>query len=156
MARGLLSTMNSIAREAERAARARARAQAQFLREQERHQRLEDRIRRQNHLEGRIAEVEKANTALGQQLEQLQEILSSSLDKDPAVDFSTLLKHPQDSDLDSDPRLVLPKEPRRDDFMPAELGFLARLLPGVARRHRTKVAEAERLYSSKLANFEEI
>jgi restriction system protein len=144
-----MSTMNSIAREAERASRARARAQAQF-------QRLEEKIRKQNHLDGRIAEVENANTALGQQLDQLQEILSSSLHADPTIDFSTLLKHPQDSDLDSDTRLVLPKEPRREDFMPAQPGLLARLIPGAAHRHRTKVAEAERLYLSQLANFEEI
>src|SRR5262249_47110377 len=145
MARGLLSTMNSIAREADRAARARARAQVQFVREQERRQRLEEKLRKQNHLEGRIAEVEKANTALSQHLDQLQTILSSSLNRDPTINFSSLLKHPKDSDLDSDPGLLLPEEPHREAFMPAAPAFFARLLPGTARRHEAKVAEAERL-----------
>lgn len=156
MARGLLSTMNSIAREAERAARARARAQSQFLKEQERRQRLEEKLRKQNHLESMAAEVEKENAALDQHLNQLRTILSSALDKDSAIDFSSLLKHPQESDLDTDPRLALPEEPHREAFMPAEPGFFSQLLPGTARRHKTKVAEAERLYSSQLAEFEEV
>jgi restriction system protein len=148
--------MNSIAREAERAARARARAQSQFLREQERRHRLEEKLQKQNYLEGKIAEVEKANIALNQHFDQLQTILFHGLNKNPAFDFSSLLKHPKESDLDSDPILVLPAEPRREAFMPAKPGFFARLLPGTARRHKTKVAGAERLYSSQLAEFEEI
>jgi restriction system protein len=156
MARGVLSTINAMAREAERAARAQARARAQFLKDQERRQRLEEKLQKQSYLESRITEVDQANAGLAEQLDRLDDILAICLKRDPSVDFSKLLKYPQEADLDSDPALLLPEEPRRDAFMPTPPGFLARLVPGASRRYSAKVIEAERSYSEQMSHFNDV
>jgi hypothetical protein len=83
MARGIFGAINTMARAAERASREQARERARLVKENERHTRLEEQLGKQNYLQLRIAETEKANVQLAERLEQLRTILFRALDRDP-------------------------------------------------------------------------
>jgi hypothetical protein len=94
MARGIFGAINTMARAAERASREQARESIRLIKENERHvkdnerhARLEEQLGKQNYLQLRNAETEKANAQLAERLEQLHTILFRALDRDPSINF---------------------------------------------------------------------
>jgi restriction system protein len=156
MARGIFGAINTMARAAERASREQARERSRLVKENERHARLEEQLGKQDYLQLRIAETEKANAQLAERLEHLRTILSLALDRDPSINFEKFLKYPKESDLDSDQTLRLFPKPERESFLPKKPAFFAQLIPGANKRFRASVVAAEQCFSEELEGFEEI
>ena len=156
MARGIFGAINTMARAAERASREQARERSRLVKENERHARLEEQLGKQDYLQLRIAETEKANAQLAERLEHLRTILSLALDRDPSINFEKFLKYPKESDLDSDQTLRLFPKPNRESFLPKKPAFIAQLIPGVKKRYRAAVVADEQRFSEELEGFEEI
>jgi restriction system protein len=166
MARGVFGTIYKMARAAERASREQDRERFRLAKEYERHARLEDqpgkqikeheRRARLGRETLRIAQTEKANAQLAERLEQLRTILFYALGRDASINFDNFLKYPEESELDSDESLRLFPKPNRESFLPKKPPFIARLIPGVKKRHRADVVAAEQCFSEELEAFEEI
>lgn len=151
--RSFISSMNRIAREADREARARARAQAAQIREAERQQRLNEKISNQMFDEARVAQVEEENRHLDQIVEALKSILKTGLSRNPLIDVNNLYQRPTDSDLDSDPELKIPPEPQTEDFIPTPPGRVAMLFPWVKSAFEARArAGADRLSRARAAH----
>lgn len=157
MARGIFGAINTMARAAECASREQARESIRLIKENERHvkdnerhARLEEQLGKQNYLQLRKAETEKANAQLAERLEQLCTILFRALDRDPSINFEKFLKYPKESDLDSDQTLRLFPKPNRESYLPKKPAFIARLIPGVRKGYRASVVAAEQCFSQKL------
>jgi hypothetical protein len=142
MARGIFSTINKMARAAERVSRQQERERARIIKEGERRARTEEQERarlnkeyeRQARLEkqrGKQDYYESLNAQLDEQLNDLNTILSSGLNRDPSVDFNKFLKYPTEAGLDSDQALRLIPEPQRKDYLPKKPSSLARLIPWI-------------------------
>ncbi|MGO9235584.1 MAG: restriction endonuclease [Methylocella sp.] len=145
MARGVYDTTNKMARAAERAARERDKERKRLAKEHELYAQQK-----------RIAETEKANAQLEEQLEELRTILFHGLRRDPSINFESFLKYPEESELDSDQTLRLFPKPKRESFLPEKPALFARLIPGVNKRYLASIVAAEQRFSQKLEEFEEI
>ncbi|MBN4096084.1 restriction endonuclease [Methylobacterium sp. OT2] len=167
MARSFISTINRMAREADRARRNQERAQARYARaafqEARAHERAAaqtarqlDKLERQAYLEARQEEAQSENELLTQQIAELNSILGSALSTDLTIDFDALLKHVSDGDLDKEVSLRLTPVPPLDTLLPAPLGFFGRLMPGSQGRHRRLVEQAEASHSALLADLEAV
>ncbi len=98
MARSFISTLNKMAREADRARRNQERAEARYARAAAQEARLQeraaaqtarqlDKLERQAYLEARQEEAQSENDLLAHQIEELNGILRAALSTDLTVDF---------------------------------------------------------------------
>jgi restriction system protein len=140
MTRSFIATMNRVARASGRAARANARLQVAQVREQERHQRLVERVAKQTFHEDRFAQTEEENRRLDETVSALRHILRSGLASEPHVDFSSMYQHPKESALDSNAALRLPQEPFETDYSPKTPGWFGQLFPWVMQRYEEQLA----------------
>jgi hypothetical protein len=99
--------------------------------EQERHQRLVERVAKQTFHEDRFAQTEEENRRLDETVSALRHILRSGLASEPHVDFSSMYQHPKESALDSNAALRLPQEPFETDYSPKTPGWFGQLFPWV-------------------------
>ena len=135
MARGLLQTLNQLAREAERAQKARHRQLA-----------AEEQAQKRFHATSRADSVEQRNALLQEQLAQLDGILVHALAVDNYLNLD-VLKH-----LLQIPRFepgALADEglpPMASEFRPVTPGFFKRLLPGTNKDHKLALARAQDQY----------
>ncbi|HXY98569.1 MAG TPA: hypothetical protein VEI03_01125, partial [Stellaceae bacterium] len=83
MSRSFIAALNRAARASVLAARARARERAAQAREHERRQRLNEKIAKQDYLDGRISEAEEANAHLNEVVNGLKNILRDGLEQNP-------------------------------------------------------------------------
>lgn len=143
--------MNRIARESERAARARVRAQTAQSREQDRRERLNEKLAKQTFYEGRVAQVEEENRRLNDTVTQLEGILRNGLKRNPSVDLSSLYQHPTEQELDSQLELRVAHRPLEQDFSPIPPGFFMRMIPSVVKSYEAKLAIAKTNYSQAAA-----
>ncbi|APT35094.1 hypothetical protein MCBMB27_05803 (plasmid) [Methylobacterium phyllosphaerae] len=167
MARSFISTLNKMAREADRARRNQERAEARYARAAAQEARLQeraaaqtarqlDKLERQAYLEARQEEAQSENDLLAHQIEELNGILRAALSTDLTVDFDALLKHVSDRDLDSDLSLRLTPVPPLDTLLPAPLGFFGRLIPGARTRHRRLSEQAQTSHEALLADLDAV
>jgi restriction system protein len=156
MSRSFLSTLNRIAREAERSSRARARAQEKALKARIRLRIQEDKQAKQDYVESRAAEAFEANAHLSEQLQALRSILSTSLSRDPRIDLRKFLKYPTIKELDADRSLALPDKPILEAFLPKKLGVFSRLIPGTKARHARMIGDAEARYRARQSVYDEV
>jgi hypothetical protein len=131
MARSFLSALAQAAREAERARRQQERALAHLNRETGRQIRQLQKEERQAYLLSRQQEVEAENERLGKQIEALQSILKTGLERYPIIEFHRLLRWVDESELDKVPELIVTPEPDYKEFEPT---------PGAAGRRFAPVA----------------
>lgn len=167
MARSFISTINKMAREADRARRNQERTQARYARAAAQEARAQERVaaqtvrqleklERQAYLEARQEEAQLENDLVTQQIAELNGILETALSTDLTVDFDALLKHVSDGDLDREISLRLTPVPPLDTLLPAPLSFFARLMPGSQGRHRRLVEQAEVSHKALLADLEAV
>jgi restriction system protein len=156
MSRSFLSTMNRIAREAERNARTRERAQERIIRESVRQDKLANKQAKQDYIESRLTETAEANSRLSSRLAEIQSILAVSLTRDPRIDFNTFVRYPSEQDLDSDRSLVVPQESRLEVFLPRKPRLLEQLVPGFKRHYSSAVADAEARFAAYQSRREDV
>ncbi|MCJ2059817.1 restriction endonuclease [Methylobacterium sp. J-048] len=167
MARSFVSTLNRMAREADRARRNQERAKERYARAAAQEARLQertaaqtarqlDKLERQAYLEARQEEAQSENDLIALQIEELDGILGAALSTDLTVDFDALLKHVSDGDLNKDVSLRLTPVPPLDTLLPAPLGFFGRLMPGSQGRHRRLVEQAQASHQALLADLEAV
>src|SRR5690606_18577996 len=113
--RGLMSAINTIAREQAKAQRQReaeqrrlAAAQARAAREAERAQALRNKADKQRYLEARINETADKNNELVEQIESLKRILKHTLKVNDVITFDSLRIHEKYSPRPISPKLTTP------------------------------------------------
>ncbi|WP_295184574.1 restriction endonuclease [uncultured Brevundimonas sp.] len=142
MARSFTAAIMRAARASERAHRANVRSQAAYARARERDARANERAARQYYLESRADEVADLNEELVELNEQLASILLDGLTKSGAIEFDTLRKELDLSELQDRFRDLQPID--ESIFAPKPLSFIDKLLPGSADRHAAAKADGER------------
>lgn len=156
MARGFVSTINKMAKEAERARKAQERANVRFAKFTAQQIKQFNKIERQAYQEARQNDVQIENEKLSEENINLGKILENALIRNISIDFERLQKRVTERDLDSDPKLRLPQVPMLAALMPEPLSFFQRLIPGAKSRHHKLAANAEAEHAAQLNNFEEI
>lgn len=139
------------------------RAERARIREAERQQRIsEQKVRRVDKLEqisyaaSREAQTQSENLILSQQFKALETILSSRIDQDPRIDFKSLFKAVGEADLDKKLDLRLPKKPLLENYLPSRPNVFVRLLPGIMRGYRRRLAEANRSFVAAQQSYGQI
>lgn len=143
VARGFVSTINKMAREAERSRRAQERARVRYAKAAVQQAKQAERFERQAYLEARQDEAQAENDQVNEQIADLSAILNNALTNNLIIDFDKMLKHVTDKDLDSDPSLKLPKVPMLSVLMPQPPGLVSKFLPGAQNRYQKLMDEAK-------------
>lgn len=161
--RGLLSTINTIAREQAKAQRQReaeqrrlATAQARAAREAERAQALRNKADKQRYLEARINETADKNNELAEQVESLKRILKHTLKVNDVIAFDSLRIHEKYSPRPISPKLTTPNStPTKEQFLAKikPLSFLENAL-GRKERYERDIEAAEEQYATALKAYE--
>lgn len=145
MARSFTAALVSAARASDRARRANIRQQAAYQRALEREQRANARAARQYYLEGRADEVDDLNEELRDLNDRLEGLLLDSLDADPTVQFSSLRKQADLSQIS--PELKYIRKPDQSEFKPQPLNFIEKMLPSASAKQAEHEADAQRRYA---------
>jgi len=150
------TTMRMIAREAARAERARQQAAVRRVsadlratRDLERLTRADAKETARQYLAGRIEEAEELSAGVRERERAIEELLKSALSKDPTVDLLAAPKRfrpAQFNEFNWDGAI-----PEISTFLPLPLSFLARLVPGSNKRHRSRIATATARYDEAIA-----
>jgi restriction system protein len=155
MSRSYIAMLNRLARDAERAAHARVREQAAFVRQQQKEASLLSKqqqndaklLSKQEQLRyyaERLKSVDDLNKRLSAAIDELQNLLSNSIDTDPHYDLSKLKNvEPTEAILGPRPELRIPPKPSRQSPYIKPVGFFARLMPGARAKHVANAAAAE-------------
>jgi hypothetical protein len=156
MSRSFLSTMVRLQRKAERARRAQIRAAERQERTMQRETRIRDRLDRASFFAGREAETQAANNHLAEEIQSLQQILSSRIGQDPSFDFKTLFKIANERVLDTVPGMKLPATPIRESFSPKRQSIFIRWMPVAKRAFRRKCDRAMKNFLTAKQAYDEI
>lgn len=154
MARGFVSTINRMAREAERSRKVQERSRIRHAKAAAHEVKQLEKFERQAYLEARQDEAQAQNEQLAEQNAELNGILAATLAQDLSIDFDRLRKRVADRDLDKDRDLRLPQVPMLATLMPQPPGFFGKLMPGAQSRHRQRVENAEAEHATVLTSFE--
>ena len=127
------------------AARAAERAREQAARQAERARKAQERERAQAEAAARDAEAEAKTRELEARLDQLRNLLSSSLHYDPRVNLEALRQRPRIPPLNL-AHLAEQPPPMWENFQPRPPGALSRLFGGV-RRYHDEIERARRLFA---------
>ena len=149
-------------RELEQEARARDREQLRALRDAERAQKAyeravaaEEKERKRLYLEARLAEVDAMNEQLDADVEELENLLATTLEVDDFLDFEVLKESPRVPEFDPGALSVAKPPPRVETFLPEPLGGVAKFLPGAKAKYETTVLAArEEFEQAKAAHTE--
>lgn len=156
MARGFVSTINRIAREAERSRKAQERARIRDERAALKELRQMEKFEREAYIEDRQDEAQAENDQLAEKMAELNSILEVSLAQDLSIDFKKLMKRVSEGDLDKDASLHLSAVPALNELKPRALGFFGRLIPGAQGRHRKLSEKAEAQHSALVDDYERV
>ncbi len=161
MARGFLSALNKIAREAERASKTRAREHARAIRNTERSQKAQERFWRASAKEQKrlsidthFSEVEDMNQSLEQHITDLENLLIDSLESDCVIDFDAMKKEPSVAPLNLEQLQNVTPLPDRLKYIPEKPHPLIGWLPPVQKNYEDKLAKADRAFSAAMAEYE--
>lgn len=143
MAPSILSALNQMAREAERAQKA---LQRQIAAKEKEQKRL--------HSESRAGQVEAMNSQLGKQLAELDGILAHALRVDSCLNLDLVKPKLTVPDFEPGPLAdegLVPSEP---DYLPTPLGFFERLVPGATKRYECALEAGRERYRKDLGAWE--
>jgi restriction system protein len=124
-----------------------------LARERRQQEKDREKIRQQEHLESGQRAADEQTAALAEQLESLDEVLTSVLSL-PPVSFDRLMVAPRTPASDPGPLDAVPPGPQWGDFAPARPGRLKRLLGGAA-RYRRQTAQAQGRFEAAQAEHRE-
>ncbi len=156
VSRGFISTINKMAKEAERARKAQERAKVRFAKSAAKQLKQLNKFERESYHEARQNDAKTENERLLNENSTLCNILESALNRNISIDFDRIRKKVTDRDLDADPLLRLPEVPMLENLMPEPLGFFQKFIPGAKGRYRKLAANAETEHAALLNNFEAI
>lgn len=148
--------MVRISREMERAQRAHIRATEGQQRMRQQDERRLSKIEREMYVASREADTQAENNLIARQMEELGTILSSRLSKAQGIDFKTLLRAPNEKELDKDENLRIPRTPDARDYLPSRPSMLIRWLPGIMINYRHKCEQATAQFDIARTNYEQI
>lgn len=133
------------------ASRSAARYHAVELREQQRQERSALKQERQDYLAGRQEEADEESARVAESVHDLESILSSGLERNPAVPFERLYQKADAADLP--PTLQTLTRPEKSAFVPKPPGWLSGLIPGLKRKRAAAVVAGEASYQVALEEF---
>ncbi len=143
LARSFLSTVNQLARAAERAQRARIREIERQRREAEREARRTAIANRTAYFANKESETAAKNTQLERHISDFQNILVSRLGFDPVSEFNKLFRRVDEKTLDNIAALRIPNPPQTHDYIFRKPTFLIRWIPGIMKRYNLRAAQAK-------------
>lgn len=161
--RGVISSINALAREQAKAQRQReaeqrrlAAAQAKAAREAARAQALRDKANKQRYLEARINETADKNNELAEQIESLKRILNHTLKVNDVISFESLRIRDRYSPQPIPQRFITPTP------VPTKEHFLAKVKPpsflentlGQRGRYQRDLEAAEEEYAAAMKAYE--
>lgn len=155
MARGFLSTMNRIAREAERANRAKQREMIRHAKDQERQYRLTLKENQKEYIAARQKETADLNDDVSRIEAALVGIIASSLRTAPAIDLRRMKKSYSDSDIKDD-NLIVPPRPSESAFFPPAPGFFQKLMPAWRDRYAAAQEAAKLRFQESYRAYETV
>ena len=148
--------MAAIQRAADQAARARLRTAREFerLQRQQERSRLADQ-KEQIRLfhEQQQEEVVARNQALGEKIEELNNILRNSVASDHRLSFEKLKPHREEPSFHPGTLGEAQTAPRPEDYLPPPLGFFRALVPGAKARHHAAIRESRQRFDVAMAAF---
>ncbi len=137
----------------ERRLAAQHREEQKLARERRQQEKEKDKARQQEHLESQQRAAEEQTAAVQEQLDGLDEVLTSVLAL-PPVSFDRLMVTPRTPPFDPGPLGVAVPGPDWSDFAPARPGGLRRLLgpfTGGAARHKRQTEQAQSRFEAAAA-----
>ncbi len=145
-------------RQAERQRLAHQRSESKAARDAEHAQKAYERALRADaadharlYVESRLAEVELLNDQLIATVAQLENLLHDALTMNSYLDLRTLKVTPERLAYYPGPLAVPEDAPDLQHYLPPNLGGLRKLLPGAAKEHTRRVAEAQEQYEIDVA-----
>lgn len=159
MARSFASTLTRMARAADRAAKAQARARVRAIRDSERAERAAVRVRvanererKRQYVEDRMAEVQDMNQDLEQEIQCIERLLLDSLGRGAAINFDRLKVQAEIPPLDlGDLKKAVP--PEWIHFAPKKPHPLIGWIPSVRRSYETRIVKSQRTYQEALESY---
>jgi len=124
------------------AAQAADRAQKAYLAAQKADQKESAKL----YTESQIAQVALQNEQLEKDVEQLQNLLTSSLAIDNYLNFETMKPAPTIPFFNPGPLGVAEPPPIQQRYFPPELSGLQKLMPGAKEKHAREIAQAQQRY----------
>ncbi len=138
-----------------RAAVAAQRQAEQARRAYERSQKADERERHRLYIEDRIAETDALNEDRSQQLANLSSILASTMAYGYAFDVHSLKEPLELPAFNPGPVAVPLSQPFPQQFIPADLSPIQRMLPGAKIRHAQVTADGYRQYEYAYAMYQQ-
>ncbi len=150
-----LRAQTKAAQEAERARKAYLRSQERSAKDFERAQKQYEKEQAQLYVESRMAEVELKNEQLQEQVEQLNNLLTATLNVDDFFDLNQL-KQPAKMPIFVPGSLdVAEPAPQLQTFMPPEPSGIKRFLPGAKDKHAQAIAMAQKEFEEAFNQYTE-
>jgi len=115
-----------------------------------------EREAKRQHLEDQLEAADDRTAALAATVEELEAILSHTLEVDDRINFDSLRLSERYSAFNPPVELTRAgREPQRDSYTSAiqPPGFFARLIPGSAARHQERLRNAEDQFRAALASY---
>lgn len=158
--RGFGSAMRHAAREIARIERARTQEQARLqaaqlraARNAERQAKADAKEAARLHAEARLEEAEDLTCVVQDREAEILEILTTALKANPAIDPLAGLRTFAPNRFDEASWNSI--APHREDFIPKEPGFFARLLPGAAQRRERELVDADQRFRNAITEHEQ-
>ena len=141
------------AAEKQRAAQLKAQTQAATAAEKARiaYERADQKERARLYIASREAHVALQNEQLEQQIQSLERLLLNALSYDPYIDLQSLRETPNFPLFNPGKLAVAEPPPQLHMYMPPELTFLQKLVPGMKERYAREVIEAQGTHANQVA-----
>jgi restriction system protein len=120
----------------------------------ERERLRQDKSRAKEYAEARVAEALEQTNDVGAQVEEISGLLGVFLRLSGRLDLQSLKTPPPNPPFDPGPLGVANPPPSESEYLPKELGFVQRAVPGAHARHAQAVLEAKSKYAAAVADWQ--
>jgi len=161
MAKSFITTLNKMARAADRAAKANARARDKAIRDAEKSRRVAERAsvanereRKRRYAEDRMVEVECMNHALEKEVQCLEKLLVDSLARNCQMDFEALKVKPKVPAFTLGDLQKATPAPELRRFEPRKPNPLIGWIPAVRRNFEQRLDQSHQAFQEAIANHQ--
>lgn len=130
------------------------RTQLRALQAAEREQLRQDKSRAKEYAESRVAEALEQTHDVEAQVEEISGLLGAFLRVRGRLDLQSLKTSPPNMPFDPGPLGVATPPPSESEYLPKELGFVQRAVPGAHCRHAQALLKGESKYAAALADWQ--
>jgi restriction system protein len=120
----------------------------------EREQLRQDKTRAKEYAEARVAEALEQTNEVEAQVEEIAGLLAAFLNINSGVDLQSLKTSPPSMPFDPGPLGVAGSAPSEGEYLPKELGFMQRAIPGAQGRHAQALSEGKARYAAARAEWQ--